>query len=59
MIGLVLVQRTWLGIGDIGNKNVISENKTRGLMFVSRESRQDKIRSYLKVVTCFGIQENE
>jgi hypothetical protein len=28
-------------------------------MFVLRETRQDKSRSYFKVVTCFAIQENQ
>jgi len=43
----------WKLLCDIVNKT------TRRSKFVSRKSRQDKGRSWSKVVTCFAIQENE
>jgi hypothetical protein len=48
-----------LGVDDIGDNTVISENKTRGSMFVSRKSEHNKSRSCFQVITCFAIQENQ
>jgi len=59
VVRLVLVQRAGLGVGDIGNTNVISENRTRGSRFVLRKSRRDRSRSCFNIVTCFAIQENK
>jgi hypothetical protein len=53
------LQRAQSRVGNIDNNNVISQNKTKGWRFVLRKSKQDRIRSWFKVITCFAIQENE
>jgi len=54
-----MVLRAGSVIGDIGNSNVISKTRQKALEVRFEESRQDKSRSCVKVVTCFAIQENE